>query len=740
MNSIFNKKITHCDLKHWKWMIVTCLSFVICHLSFVEALAQTGSWHAYLSYYEPQQIVKGGNLLYVRASNGLYSYNLNDQSITTYDRVHQLSDTQVSSITWNPTVKKLLIIYSNYNIDLLDQNDEVFNISSYYSRSTTFDKTVNNVTIYQQFAYLSTAFGVVKVDMRRQEIAESYILKRNIVDTDVKDGIIYTKSFAYYTIPYNTEASTIDPDGYVENVYINKNNSDLETDWTKYVTIGRYYKASLTANLIDPASWTLTQTIPDGIFYHPTTDWNQYLATVQTLQPGGPKYNRFGFMRFKNGVLYTCDAGLKQGMQVDLNSPATIQTLTGKHEWKFFQDDIKGNFPGTESGSWKFVDMMSIDVDPLNSSRVFSGSRTGLYEFVDGKCVKYYNKDNSILQSATTSNRYVKVETVLFDKAGNLWLTQSEVASNSLLCITKDGEWKTFPHSELLYNSKTLSSLQSLFCDSRGLIWFVNNHYYKPSFYCYDPQTDQLIQAFTSFNNQDGITYGEETYYPRAIAEDLDGNIWIGTSIGLFIIEAANIYTSGTNVMQVKVPRNDGTDLADYLLANANITALAIDGAGRKWVGTANTGAYLISKDNLEEVHHFTFENSPLLSNNIESITINPETGEVYFGTDRGLCSYMGDATDAAVDMVKDDVYAFPNPVPSSYNGLITVRGLTFDADVKILTVDGRLVHQGRSNGGTFTWNGCDLSGRRVASGVYMIATATSEGKSGVVCKIAIVH
>jgi hypothetical protein len=142
----------------------------------------------------------------------------------------------------------------------------------------------------------------------------------------------------------------------------------------------------------------------------------------------------------------------------------------------------------------------------------------------------------------------------------------------------------------------------------------------------------------------------------------------------------------------------------------------------------------------MTELHHFTFENSPLISNNIESMDINTETGEVYIGTDRGLCSYMSDATDSAVELVKDDVYAFPNPVPSGYNGLITVRGLTFDADVKILTIDGRLVNQGRSNGGTFTWNGCDLSGRRVASGVYMIAVATSEGKSGVVAKIAVVH
>ena len=668
-------------------------------LSALSLHAQTGSWHADISYYEPQQIIKGGNRLYVRASNGLYSYNLTDHSITTYDRMRQLSDTYIDRIAWNPTVKKLLIVYSNKNIDLLNEDDEVFNISSYYTHSMTYDKSVYNIYIYQQYAYLPTSFGILKLDMRKNEIAETYILKQKIWYVGISGNTIYAKT---------------------SNEVV--------------------YCASLKENLIDPGNWTVTDTWPSGIFDQSWTDWNQYLATVKTLQPGGPKYNRMGFMRFKNDVLYTSDAGLRQASQVDLDSPGTIQIFSANHEWSFLQDDIKGNFPGTESSSWQFVDMMSVDVDPLNPNHIFGGSRTGLYEFLDGKCVKYYYPDNSILQRATSSNRYVKVESVLFDANGNLWLTQSEQVNNTLLCITRDGQWLALNPTELTNNSKGLGSLQGLFLDSRGLLWLVNNMYDKPSFYCYNPQTGQIIQSYTSFENQDGITYGDETYYPRCITEDMDGNIWVGTSMGAFILEAANVYNKGSNLMQVKVPRNDGTDLADYLLANANINCIAIDGAGRKWVGTAGSGAYLISNDNLSEVHHFTFENSPLLSNVVESIAINPTTGEVYFGTDRGLCSYMGDATDSSIEMVKDNVYAFPNPVPSSYNGLITVRGLTFDADVKILTVDGRLVYQGRSNGGTFTWNGCDRSGRRVASGVYMIATATKEGKTGVVAKIAMVH
>ena len=206
------------------------------------------------------------------------------------------------------------------------------------------------------------------------------------------------------------------------------------------------------------------------------------------------------------------------------------------------------------------------------------------------------------------------------------------------------------------------------------------------------------------------------------------------------MLTAEDIAAGNKTFTQVKVPRNDGTDYADYLLSGVDIACIAIDGGGRKWFGTYGDGAYLISEDNNTQIHHFTQSNSSLLSNTIEAITINDKTGEVFFGTDKGLCSYMSDASTPNSDMSKDNVWAYPNPVTPDYTGLITITGLSYNADVKIVTVNGTLVAQGRSNGGTFTWDGNDLNGRRVASGVYMVETAKSDGSKGTVCKIAIVN
>jgi hypothetical protein len=204
------------------------------------------------------------------------------------------------------------------------------------------------------------------------------------------------------------------------------------------------------------------------------------------------------------------------------------------------------------------------------------------------------------------------------------------------------------------------------------------------------------------------------------------------------MIEKDNI--TDNTVTQVKVPRNDGTDYADYLLSDVVTNCIAIDGAGRKWFGTKGAGVYLISADNMTQIYHFTEENSPLLSDVIESIAIDNTTGEVFFGTEYGLCSFVSNAVEPNTEMTEDNVWAYPNPVNPSYTGPITITGLTYNADVKIVSANGLLINEGRSNGGTFTWDGCDKNGERVSSGIYMVITATSDGKKGTVCKIAIIR
>ena len=679
-----------------RWMVLLALFTIHCSL-FIKSIAplwaQTGTWKTYMAYQNIQQIQAAGDEIFVMASNNLYAYNKQDQSIRTFDKTKGLTDTDISFIKWCPQAKRLVIIYSNSNIDLMDVNGNVSNVSDLYSKSMTGDKTINNIYIYEQYAYLCCGFGIVKLNVKDAEISESYIFGFRIDYVAVQNDYIYFKN-----------------------------------RW------GHIYKGKLTDNLIDIAQWSLAYfNLPS--FENDNSDYEKYYETVSKLKPGGPKNNHFGFMRFKHGRLYTCGGGYSAAKEMDV--PGVIQILHND-EWTIYPDTID------KITGWLYKDILSIDADPNDPDHVFVGGRTGLYEFRNAQFVKAYNVDNSPLASAVSETdryyrAYVLIEGLLYDDNGKLWvLNCNNRAFKSLFEFNPKNEQWTDHHNKLLENgSKSLKALLAPFQDSRGYIWFVNAHWEVPSVYCYDPETKQMVNYFRDLVNQDGSTIS--SYCPYAIDEDLEGNIWIATNVGPFVVEKDNITTQGTNVTQIKVPRNDGTNYADYLLSGVVTYCMAIDGGGRKWFGTLGNGVYVISADNMTQVEHFTTSNSSILSNNVESIAINQTTGEVFFGTDKGLCSYMSDASTSNTEMTKETVYAYPNPVTPDYTGLITITGLSFNADVKILSASGKLIAQGRSNGGTFTWNGCDKDGNRVGSGVYMVATATKDGNKGTVCKIAIV-
>ena len=664
----------------YKWMIL-----LLFFSPFMGKAAEIGTWNAYMAYHDITNIEKAGNILYVLASNNLYSYNTNDQSIQTYHKANFLSDCGIEHIAYCQAAKRLIISYENCNIDLLDQNDNVINMSEYYNKSMTGDKTINDMYVYNQYVYISTGFGILKLNASKAEISDTYNLGFNVNYCYIENNKIYAAS--------NTNG---------------------------------LYAAELSSNLLDKSNWNLVSSYKNKTY---TIDAD-LLKLVRTLSPGGPKNNSFGFMRFNNNQLYACGGGYGEGF--DLHRDAAIQVMKDG-EWTIYEDSLD-NKTGV-----RFQDMMALDVDPTNTSRLMASGKSGLYEFRNGQYYQHFTTDNSPLRSAIPdgNKNYVLTTGVAFDNQGNLWCLNSQAPNVSLIEYTKEGEWKTFKLSETMSGTNSLGMLENVFFDSRGLLWFVNNHSGTPALFCFNTSTEEL-KSWKSFINEDGTRVA--LVYVRCVTEDKSKNIWVGTNMGPLMIPANQIPNNIDEFVQVKVPRNDGTNFADYLLDGIDISCIAIDGGNRKWFGTNENGLYLISADNMEQIQHFTSLDSDILSDNIESLAINDITGELFIGTDKGLCSYMSDATQTFDEMTKDNVYAYPNPVRPDYTGLITITGLTYNADVKIVTSNGTLVAEGRSNGGTFTWNGCDKKGKRVSSGVYMVETATEEGKKGVVCKIAIVR
>ena len=290
----------------------------------------------------------------------------------------------------------------------------------------------------------------------------------------------------------------------------------------------------------------------------------------------------------------------------------------------------------------------------------------------------------------------------------------------------------------MTFGQRSLANGRQLQFFTPDALWLVNDNWTRPSLYRVDVGTEH-ITSFITFVNQDGQTV-DNLWYVRCIARDKMRNLWVGTNVGPLVLSPEEAQKANPIFEQIKIPRNDGTTLADYLLSGVDITNIVIDNANRKWMATQSNGLYLVSSDNQRQLAHYTAENSPLLSNAIESLAFDNTTGTLYIGTAAGLCSVQSEAFLSADALQKDRVYAYPNPVEPGYTGPINIVGLMDDSDVKITTVDGRLVKQGRSNGALFSWDGTNQHGQRVASGIYLVEVATPDGAKGVVCRVAIVN
>lgn len=676
-------------MKRTNILAIICLLLMFPLYSFSSG---TGTWKNYMAYSNVQWIEKGGNLLYVLASNDLYTYNEKDNSIQTFDKINGLNGTHIEFIAWNNVAQRLVIAYSDQNIDLLTPKGEIISLSDYYRKAMTANKKINSLYTNGAYCYISTGFGILKVNVGKAEISDTYNLGFNVNYTYIEGNYIYAAS---------SEQGL--------------------------------FRALLSDNLLDKNNW---QWVSNYVAQNKTIA-PELLEKVKALQPGGPKYNRFFFMQYLNDRLYSTGGAFEPGA-IGLNQPGTIQILK-KDKWSIFQDELD------KITGYYYHDMNCLAVDPKNPEHVFVGGRAGLYEFLDGKLKKYFNKENSLLRPTINTNNnedlgndYVPIQGLIFDRKNNLWILNCGTRETSLLKLSPDGTMTDHSKPELMNGKLTLQVMRRPILDSRGLIWFVNNHYEAPGLFCYNPETDKL-SVFKNFKNQDGSPI--MVIQMRCVVEDAYQNIWVGTNVGPLRLNVDQMQNPSEAVFeQIKIPRNDGTNLADYLLAGVDISSIAIDGGGRKWFGTNGNGVYLISADNMKQVQHFLSSNSKLLSNDIESIAINDKTGEVFIGTEKGLCSYMSDATKPSDNPGGEDTYAYPNPIRPGYTGLITVVGLAYNSDVKIVTTNGVLVAKGTSNGGTFTWDGNDLNGKRVASGVYMVQTADQEGNNGTVCKIAVVN
>jgi hypothetical protein len=737
-----------------------------------------GQWRTHLPYQFCTLSEATAGKVYCSATGGLFSYNLEDNSVEKISKVDGLSDNGVSAMRWASDSETLILAYQNSNIDII-RGETVVNLPDIMKKQIPGDKTIYDIYFIGQKAYLSTGFGIVVLNLVKDEILETYYigdngeaLKVNQLTSDgtflyaaTDQGIRKALPSDPFLVDYNSWtlvddipnfggafsniasfnqalfASYDDPADVQDEVYYNTGSS-----WNSYTAFtGKTCHEILNqgailsvvgdslVDLISPdflvvRQFTVTQPRSASIDENGDiwiASFGGGLVTDQgggqwSIRPNGPSSISVFDMEASQNILYAVQGGVTAIWGNRFRS-ASLQTFA-EQQW-------------TTRSNWEDRDLITLALDPADPTHVYAGSwGWGLVEFTQ-QGIQRYNETNSSLQTIIPG-KYVRIGGVAFDQDGNLWMTNSNVPE-PISVLKPDGNWKSFRVNNLLSDYNTLGKI---LVSQAGHIWAIvprgNGLFAMDNNYTVDDTSDDLYRK-VSVEDRFGKVITNDV---RSMAEDQNGNLWLGTNQGILVMYSPyRLFTDGELFAQpILIPRNDGSGLADPLLGTQIVTTIEVDGANRKWLGTAGGGVYLVSEDGVNQIHQFNSMNSPLLSDNIIDICVDGVSGEVFFGTDKGIISFKGDALSGSD--VYNNVVVYPNPVRETYEGPVAIKGLVAQTNVKITDMGGNLVFETESLGGQAIWDGTNFRGERVATGVYMIYLASPDGSFSHVSKLLFIH
>ncbi len=745
------------------------------------------TWRDHFSYFLPKDVAFANDEIFILTENGLVITDYDFSYEKKMSKVTGLSDIGLSAIAYSDKTKLLIIGYGNGNIDI-KEGATIYNIPDIKLHQMYGLKGINKIFPYKEFAYLACGFGIAKLDLVHKVILETYYIGDNSTYLNVKDLKIVNDTIyaatenGIYMAPLHTNlldyhnwkniASTINfiNDFKAIDVKYSKvfaisepsvtfDNKNLlfeitptdstyhMCDTSGYTHMYGFVRGADTLGIMEDTAiafydslcnktlyWSyegenynrgITATFmvkKDGYYWFNDTEWrflvrtNRENHTYKRLNINTPIFNAAFDLEVKDDKVWATYGGYQ---------PSSLNM------WRRFKYWYRDSAKVYNYINWEILDATNIEIDPEDDTHFFIGSwNYGLLEFRNKQLVQRYTSDNSSLIGANNTS-YIRIPDMAYDSEGNLWVLNFQT-NNSLSVFTKDGVWKNFVVGEFGKEPEKIIITQT------GKIWILLARY--GGIVVYDPgenildASDDRVKKLVIKDEVGGIINANTV----SIAEDREGTIWVGTTEGVLTFYNPDDVFDDPDFHAERIILEIGDGIGQYLMKYETVTSIAIDGANRKWFGTASSGAYMMNPSCTRELLHFTTTNSPLPSNRINKIEIDEINGEVYFSTNKGIVSFKNDATEAKPYF--DHPYVYPNPVKPGYKGYITFTGLAQDVDVKITDIAGNIVYQTKARGGTAVWNGKNFSGQHVKSGIYLAFCSDESGKVTAVLKVLIIN
>lgn len=709
-----------------------------------------GYWKNYLSYNSASYIAEAENKIYCVASGGLFYVNKEDETINRLSKVTGLSDINVKQVAYSSELKTTIITYDNCNIDLL-KNNQITNISDIKRKELPGVKKINNITISGSIAYLSTSIGLILLDLQDEEIKDTYNVGNQNTLSNINgcaflgDSIIVaTPNGMYFSninnsnlADYNNWTLYEGSNANYENVissnttlFIDSSNSVTSISYNNNIVINTFFN-SINVNNTSVLKHSKFENVKYAIADSESIIWVadsingllkfKNLDYQEAFTPSGPVRNEIYSLEYANESLYQCHGGHNNfGTNALINSGVSIKKSY----------DYWINYDRYALGNARDI----LEVAVHNGAEYYASWYHGIPKIENNTLqIKYdFSTTNGVLDTCWYSNNRIRISDIKFDSQGNMWALSSEV-NHPLVVKTKNNNWYSYSMNQnqvgLFFDDLIIDS----YSQKWGVIGRGNGLFVYDDKGTLETQNDDQYKLLNTSVGQGNLP-SSQTY---SLAEDLDGEIWVGTDQGIAVFYDPSAVFSGYNFDAQQILITEG-DYGQYLLSEERVKCIAIDGANRKWIGTEKSGVFLLSEDGLIQILHFTKDNSPLYSNNIVDIAINDENGEVFIGTSKGLISYRSDATYGKA--VQEETHVFPNPVKETYDGPIAISGLVKDANVKITDSSGNLVFETFANGGEAIWNGKNKNGERASTGVYFVFSTDLYGEEKMVSKILLIH
>ena len=737
------------------------------------------SWQSYFSFNEIKDISEAPTTVFAASENALFSKNTATNTIKTTTTVDGLSGQTISALYHSEGFKKTIIGYENGLMIVINEKDgSILKVVDIINKQLPANlKKINHFMEHNGLVYVSCDFGIVQFNLTTSQFGDTYFIGDNGAEINIRqtayfDGFIYAATSNGIRKANSTNANLID---FNQWTLVNSGDwSSIETLDTTLIAINsggyihRYNSNTFIGFLQLPQPATDMRAVNQKLFvttsntvfvYSNQMVLNRQIANTQVLD---------------NTLSFTCATAIGDLLYIGtkekglfsstLSNVSTFENNTppGPEKNNIFSLDVAPNvlwtvygdytssynpYPLDNYGISKYdtsgwlnlsyddvlgaKSMTRIIVNPNNDKQVYASSFfSGLLKIEQDVPVFLYNEKNSGLESITTEGpNYidVRINGTAFDKSGNLWITNSRI-KNGLKVLKTNGQWQSYSMATILDNAE-LASYANVVIDKNNTKWIATNR-------------EGVIGFNESTNTFKKITFGADvgnlpTADVRSVAVDTKNQLWIGTIKGLRVLSNVGSFQTESQLKANPVIIMDD-NLAQELLYEQFINVIAVDGANNKWIGTGDSGVFMVSPNGQETKYHFTINNSPLPSNVINDIKINSATGEVFIATDKGMVSFKGIATEANEDL--NNAYVYPNPVRPNYSGTVKVAGLIDKANIKITDIEGNLVYETTSTGGTIEWDTTAFGRYKVASGVYMIFISAQDGGETKVKKVMIIR